>query len=185
LEKEDITFSELYSLTNKKIIIYGTNYRLGRSEIFSFENTPDMSILLAIRISISVPVIFTPVIYNDNYYVDGALTNNFPIGNSDPDTTLGLYIKNTTVNKMNNLQTFIMGCLSIITDTISEKDIEKYPYIIKIGNCNQELTNFNLSLEKKKLIISLGTKAVEEFLTKPEIICRNLLNDLINDICNN
>jgi NTE family protein len=38
-----------------------------------------MSVRLAIRISISVPIVFTPVLYNNNYYVDGGVINNFPM----------------------------------------------------------------------------------------------------------
>lgn len=179
LKKNDITFQELYELTNKKLIIIGTNYTLGREERFSIDNNPHMSVLTAIRISISVPIIFIPVLYNDNWYVDGALSNNFPIQGLDRETTMGFYIRNVTKNEITNITTFIMGCLSIVTDTISEKDINDFKYIIKIENCKQEFTNFNLSNEKKKILINLGIKPVQEFLSKPEIICRKILNDII------
>ena len=49
-----------------------------------------MSVLLAIRISMSLPFIFTPVFYNGCHYVDGALLRNFGIEFCDPQKTIGL-----------------------------------------------------------------------------------------------
>lgn len=57
-------------------------------EVFSTKNTPDMEVALAIRMSLSIPTIFTPVYYNGFHYVDGGLTKNFFIDNypvNDPD----------------------------------------------------------------------------------------------------
>ena len=54
----DITFKRLYNST-KKICIIGSNVSKNREEYFSYETTPDMSVLKAIRISSSIPIIFT------------------------------------------------------------------------------------------------------------------------------
>ena len=49
-------------------------------EYYSFETTPQMKLIDAIRISISIPFIFTPVINNKGEYViDGAVYNPYPI----------------------------------------------------------------------------------------------------------
>lgn len=160
--KKDITFKEHYEFTKKKLTIIGTNFTKGCEEVFNYELTPDMSVMTAIRISISIPIIFTPVLYNDNYYVDGGVTNNFPINHCNMKTTIGIYIKNNNNNILENIFSIPLGCISIVGDVISTKDCSNYN-VIQINNCDNELVNFELTLERKQLIFNLGITAVENF----------------------
>ena len=165
LKLDDITFQEHFNITKKKLTIIGTNFSKGEEVSFNYENTPDMSVLKAIRISTSIPIIFTPVLHNSDYYIDGGLINNFPIKYCNPNTTLGIFIRNSNCNKLNNIMTLINGCIAIASDTISKKDnYDKYPYIIEIQNYFQEFTNFNLDTEKKLKIINLGQTFAKKFL---------------------
>jgi predicted patatin/cPLA2 family phospholipase len=126
-----------------------------------------MSVILAIRISSSVPIIFTPVLLESDYYIDGAFVNNFPIKYCNPQTTLGLFIKNSCSNKLTNVFDLVYGCMGILADTISIKDCTtNYPYIIEIKNYMFELTNFDLSREKKLKIINLGQIYAQEFINQ-------------------
>lgn len=163
---DDVTFMEHYNLTNKKLTIIGTNYTKNCEEVFNYINTPNMSVRLAIRISISVPIVFTPVLYNNNYYVDGGVINNFPMNHCNPMTTLGIYIKNGSVQKMENILTLFSGCLNILTDTISTKHffhLDNYN-IIEIEDYNAGLTDFDVNTKHKEDIINLGIKYAEKFL---------------------
>jgi NTE family protein len=79
----------------KFLYLIGSNLTTGDSETFSHIDTPDMIISDAVRISMSIPLIWPPHKYyiknelnervvrtdrqNDNY-VDGGLLNNYPIG---------------------------------------------------------------------------------------------------------
>jgi len=162
---EDVIFEEHFKLTNKKLTIIGTNFSKGTEVIFNYENTPSVSVLTAIRISSSVPFVFTPVFYDSDYWIDGAFVNNFPIKYCNPKTTLGMYIKNNCSNKLNNIFNLINGCLAILADTISKKDLlDNYPYIIEINNFMLELTNFNLERDKKLKIIKLGQTYAKKYL---------------------
>jgi predicted patatin/cPLA2 family phospholipase len=169
---DDITFEEHYKLTNKKLNIVGTNFSKGLETLFNYETSPTMSILTAVRISSSIPIIFTPVLYNSDYYIDGAFVNNFPIKYCNPNSTLGIYIKNSCCNELTSIVSLINGFISIITDTISEKDnLNKYDYIIEINNYMQEVVNFNLDKEKKLKIINLG-----------QVYARKYLNNICNRV---
>ena len=162
---EDITFEEHYKLTQKKLIIIGTNFSKGTEVVFSHETTPSMSVLTAIRISVSIPLVFTPVLYESDYYIDGAFVNNFPIKYCNPNTTLGIYIKNSCCNELNNVFSLINGCIAIISDTISQKDwSDKFPYIIEINNFMLEFTDFNIDRDRKLKIINLGQIFAKKYL---------------------
>src|SRR5437868_2105963 len=71
----------------------GTNLSKQRLEVFSYLNTPNMPIALAVRISSGIPLYFEPVALDNelhkikendsvsfvNYYVDGGMLCNYPI----------------------------------------------------------------------------------------------------------
>jgi predicted patatin/cPLA2 family phospholipase len=165
----DITFEELYKLTNKKIIIISTNITKGCEAIFSVDTTPLYSVILAIRMSISIPIIFTPIIYNNDTYVDGGLSNNFPINHCPKNATFGFYIKNCKTEEIHSIQDFIRGCLNVITDTISEKNIKKYKNkVIQIINDINAVSNFDVTYEYKKEILALGKRYAKEYIKNNE-----------------
>lgn len=79
LGKSDLTFREHYEITQKKLILVGVNITKKQNEYFSVDETPDMSVIKAIKISSSFPFIFDPIKHNDMLYIDGGIMNNFPI----------------------------------------------------------------------------------------------------------
>jgi len=93
-----LTFEQLHELhtTNnfyKDLYCTGTNLSKQQLEIFSYNNTPQMPLALAVRISSSIPLYFEPVALDNhlqkmkktdsvsfiNYYVDGGMLCNYPI----------------------------------------------------------------------------------------------------------
>ncbi len=44
-----------------------------------YETTPDMEILNSLKLSARIPIIFGPIKYNNDFYIDGGVWNNFPI----------------------------------------------------------------------------------------------------------
>ncbi len=174
---EDINFIDHYKLTGKKLTIIGTNFSKACETVFNYETYPSMSVITAIRISCSIPVIFEPVLFDGDYYIDGGLINNFPLKHCNPDTTLGIYIKNGCCNNLTNVIGLIHGCIGILSDAISLKDSKLGNYkIIQIDNFVQEFINFELNRDKKLKIIKLGQTFAQKFL--------NDLNSKVEPILN-
>ena len=63
----------------KNLYISTTNINTGDNVIFSTDNYPNISIFDATCASMSIPYFAIPVKINNEYYVDGLLTNNFPL----------------------------------------------------------------------------------------------------------
>ena len=95
---KNLTFVQLHELHLKNNLFKdfyctGTNLSRQQLEVFSYENSPDMPVELAVRISGGIPLYFEPVILDDhkrliekgdttlfrNYYVDGGMIANYPI----------------------------------------------------------------------------------------------------------
>lgn len=160
---DDITFIDHYKLTKKKLTIIGTNYTKGCEEEFNYIKTPDMMIKTAIRISISIPIIFTPVYYNNNHYIDGGVTNNFPLNYCNKETTLGFYVNFSCCNELKDIFSLSIGILNIYCDIISTKHKGDYN-IIEIKNIKSEMTNFNLDKKQKQELINLGKISAEIYI---------------------
>jgi len=66
-----MTFEELFQKTAKQLIITATNITQKKIVHFSRTNYPNMPILLAIRMSIGVPIYFQPFRFEKDDYIDG------------------------------------------------------------------------------------------------------------------
>ncbi|MGE0207459.1 MAG: patatin-like phospholipase family protein, partial [Candidatus Babeliales bacterium] len=93
---------------------FGTNIATQRGEEYSVEKTPNATILSALRITMSLPVVFQPpfleerrcvkevngkryyqsVRVDDNPRIDGGLFDNFPVGAFDVDPKTGVELYN-------------------------------------------------------------------------------------------
>jgi NTE family protein len=125
-----ITFSELYKKINKKLIITGVCLNNASLHYFSHETTPNMEILTAIKISISIPIIFKPHIYNNKIWVDGGVMNNYPIDlfNDKIDNVIGIYLDEEYIEYENfeDIQSYIYQVIKCIFRGMNYNKIEMY-----------------------------------------------------------
>jgi NTE family protein len=171
INKKDITLGELNKKFNKKIIICVTCLNEYKPYYFSYENYPDLSLLLVIRMTISVPFIFTAVKYNNNLFVDGGLINNYPIDKSQNiETTIGIFLNNT-INyiQINNLEEYIFSLFSCLLSRADHNAIKYKKNTININNVNINFTNFNLTQKEKKKLFQIGYISTNKYFINKEI----------------
>ena len=75
----NITFLEANMKYKTVLKVVGSNITQSRIDVFDYINTPNLAILDAVRISMSVPIMFSSIKYKNNHYVDGAVGLNYPI----------------------------------------------------------------------------------------------------------
>ena len=63
----------------KSLYFVTYNMSKGEKEYLSSDTYPNLSVTEAVRMSSAFPFIFSPYEYNDNYYIDGGIVENFPI----------------------------------------------------------------------------------------------------------
>lgn len=188
---ENYTFKKLFDDKNKELVITGTNLTNMETIYFYHVTYPDMPIYKALRISMSIPYLFVPVILDDKIMIDGGFIDNYPIHMfdgkypGDPDAkmkickhnpkTLGLkiltpdektsYKINESVNKINSIKSFSMSLASTLMLANEQKyvDPENWARTICVNVPNYPLTKFKLTAEEQELLINLGTKAVNDF----------------------
>lgn len=79
LGKADITLQELYEKTGNELVVTATCVNRRMQRFFHRNHHPDMPVVTAVRMSMSIPLFFVPLKFDGDYYVDGGLLNNFPL----------------------------------------------------------------------------------------------------------
>ena len=78
---ENCTLRELYEFNKIDIHIYSTsinNNKLEKVDI-SHSSHPDMTVIRALSMSMAYPLVFKPVLTEEDCFIDGGLVNNFPL----------------------------------------------------------------------------------------------------------
>jgi len=75
----NITFDEFYKLTNIDIHFITSEVNSLSSENLCYKNNPELKIIDALHMSCSIPLLITPYNSDNKYYIDGGLTNNYPL----------------------------------------------------------------------------------------------------------
>jgi predicted acylesterase/phospholipase RssA len=166
----DITFGELYNLNSIELNIITTNYTKKKEFIFNYLNTPNISIIIAVRASLSIPLFFFPIKIGKDEFIDGGVSNNFAYNHCNPNTTLGLrilpYNNNEPIKTRNvgEILKFIISCINITTNnyyTISKN-------IISIESSGKFIMDIYLSKDKKLELINNGIKATLAWIKKQD-----------------
>jgi len=74
-----ITLGKLKEEFGKSLYCVTYNMSTCSTEYISPENHPDMPCLTALRMSCNLPLIFDRFKYMDSYYIDGGVSDNFPV----------------------------------------------------------------------------------------------------------
>ena len=112
---KDITFEQLFKITNVTLIMNAVCLNDKQVYYLSHTTFPKMPVLLAIRITTSFPLWFTPVSYNNKLFVDGGCMDNYPIHlfSDDLNSVIGIYLsENREYTKdINNTEEFLYNLL--------------------------------------------------------------------------
>jgi len=180
-----LTFSELYSMTGNHLVITATCINTAEVIYFSRSSTPDLSIIEAIRISISIPYIFQPTwseIDNEKLIlVDGAVLNHYPLDVTDVDTNniigynrqcigfLPVRDGNIMYNR-EEVTNFIQYSNSILQSLHYRllKEISKRPFFwertVPIEVYDWDSKDFNISEDKKNKLIENGYNSTKKYI---------------------
>jgi NTE family protein len=125
LFRKDITFLEFAKVTGRNLVICVSNLSREESEYWSVDTTPSVSVIQALRVSCSIPLIFSPVKMNDMLYVDGGLYNNFPLSYLDKkDVLKDVIAVNIVSNNYQHSDTFMQYMRYIVYSVIEKLNVK-------------------------------------------------------------
>lgn len=93
-ELENLTFQQLYDFFGTELHVATCNVTMGTTVYFSKYQTPDAPIIDAVCMSMCVPIVFQPITYKKELYIDGATFGHYvPNGFAMHDTRTVLTIE--------------------------------------------------------------------------------------------
>lgn len=186
--KENITLKEFYDYTNIELHIFITN--INSQEYFekidmSYKTYPDISLIKAITMSCSIPILFKPEFFDDKCLIDGGFTNNYPLDDCLMNTKCNedeiLSFKSnfytyfpTIISKENNLLEYLLQIVLNSSCKILHNNVDNQKKIYNTIICSipdEILSNLNTSIwidilknsELRRKIIQLGEELGKKF----------------------
>lgn len=142
------TFEDLKRETGKTLIVSATNLTQKRIELLNVNENPKMSVCYAIRLSISIPLLFQTLQYQGDSYIDGAWFKDI----REVEACHQYFKKNTSLHffvKIPANKNSILDITALLRGFFVESfwglDFEKFPHII-------ETTVDNTSYDIKSLL---------------------------------
>lgn len=165
---KNITFKELYLHSNKELNINCSCVNTSEVVIFNHINNPDNKVVDIIVTSCSIPILFTPTIINEKYYVDGGLYNNIMAEyfENELDDTILITTENFGNFNFNNFENYF---LNLLISKFEYNNILSKKFNIKnVIECKQisniHFWNFKLEKDDKVKLFELGQKYCIEFI---------------------
>tara|TARA_B100000123_G_C25730198_1_gene428881 strand:+ start:507 stop:1406 length:900 start_codon:yes stop_codon:yes gene_type:complete len=162
---ENLTFKELYDYNKKTLIIIGNNINKRRYEIFNKDNSPNMELWKAVRITCSLPLIFKPYKYNNFYYVDGGNSCNNTNYFKNKNKTIGIMLERGEIGNF-KIESFEEYLTNLFYSPL--KSLKFYNYIkdncIEIDTHSQSISfvNFSISNKNKISLYEFGYNQTQE-----------------------
>jgi NTE family protein len=164
-----ITFSELFKKTGYTLIL--TAACLNDKNIYYFSHilSPDMNVMLALRITSAFPLWFIPIKYKNKMFVDGGCIDNYPISifEKELECTIGIYLTNQKeyTKNINNIEDFCTILIDCLFESLSSNLIKGYEkYTIKIDIEFVGMLDLNITNLVKKQIFTTGYNVALKYI---------------------
>lgn len=172
----EVTLKEFYDLNGIDFQIMATNLNKYCYKKFNYTDTPEVKVLDAIRMSISIPFLFTINEYDGDIHVDGGLIDSYPIRVFDNlDNFLGFKLINhgemdghdvdEPINDIESYIYHILSCYMVQKEkrVTTSEEYRNCTVYIHTEDITQSV-NFALTSIEKTRLIDIGYKSLSDFL---------------------
>jgi len=177
----NITMKELYELTSLELFFYSVGINKFEIKELSHHTTPDLTVLNAIYMSSTIPIILKPFYYENEYFIDGGFLCNYPIKQCidmkyKKDEIFGIYfsyenknslIINENTNLINILliifKNLVMLLNNILNNYANEKKINELNLVLKDWSFSEMKGIFSCEVSRKELYNYGVEKGIEYY----------------------
>jgi NTE family protein len=175
-----MTMKEFYEYSGIELHFFSLELNSFELCDINYKTFPDIPVLQSVHMSCAIPMVITPVCFDDKCFVDGGILNNYPIkycveNEKNVEEIFGIqnmYEKkeNNIVKNESTMLDYIVHFVSRLVNFASDQitcDVV-IPYELKYEAYFMSLDNMKEALhsgEVRKGLIDKGIKAAEEFLS--------------------
>lgn len=113
------TFEDVRREHGTRLVVCATCLTDRRPVYFGPDTTPDMDVALALRMSCAIPLYFAAVVHEGKMYVDGAVSDNFPLAWASEryggSRALGLAFAPRRADPVSSLESYVGALLECST----------------------------------------------------------------------
>jgi len=152
---KDITLKQLYDMNKINFISKVVNISKNIIEFINYKSHPDIPLIKVIQMTTCVPIIFRPIKYNNEYYIDGAvIEGGFPIEHSPSKHFLGIQVK--VVNEFEDIHDITEYISKLFQAFSPGNKIYKHKKRIINISCVGHGCKFKEDIDHKKKLIQTG-----------------------------
>ena len=165
----NMTFRDVLETYGSMLLICATNLNTKQPVTFGPETHPHMKVAQALRMSCSIPLYFAATSYEGELYVDGAITDNFPLGPAAEGggcrRLLGIRITGQPKPPHTpwTLDTFVSGLVDCAVRRPFPQDVEAVVIDIDAGTGTQPM-DFRMPPAHVRHTFQSGQQQAREFM---------------------
>jgi NTE family protein len=174
----DINLQDFYNYSKIELHFFAFDINDFKIEDISYKTHPDISVITALQMTCSLPVLVAPVCIDNKCYIDGGIVCNYPLNkcleSHNQDEILGIknqYDKNDS-NRVDSNSTMLDFLMSFVfkmiqnMDTVDKQTIIKNEIICKADFLSIDYLKIALySIDVRKELFNSGTEFAKEFLS--------------------
>lgn len=161
--KNEITFEELYKICPVKLHVSAYCVDLKRTDYFSVDQTPHMSVIDAVCMSIAVPFLFSVSKFNGWHYVDGGSAESLPCApfmGKPKEDILALELEFSNKKKdIKDLKQYGLEVMAAILHLRSKYDVPR----VSLNMDSLDMFDFNMDSEMKIRMFMMGQGGLNFF----------------------
>jgi len=177
-----ITLKGVVKKYGKRLIITATNLSKHSVVYFTPETHPDMRVLDAVRMSISIPFLFTAVVYDGDFYVDGGIKDNYPLKyclhdfkqryknlvDEQEKYIIGSHIESMVPKKICNIEDYIYAIFACCMKRNDEDERAGFKCTVFVPISEVSSMDFDADVSKRDMMFTKGESATKDYMTKQE-----------------
>lgn len=170
---DTLTFSELFTICGIDLFIGVYRLEDGKPIDYWHKTAPNMSVAEAVRMSCTVPMIFTPIFKNGSTYIDGGLFNKYPICKFDGKTknayTFGICLGDdrTRTRKWNtkSVSSYIHAILSSMRREYNRMQFkeEDFERTVLVDTGDVDTLDYDINERTRVMLARNGYSATRDF----------------------
>lgn len=164
-----ITLADLYLRTGIDLYIYTTNVLTLESVTLHHSTHPDLSAVQSIMMSANMPIMFTPIKYQDTYYVDGGIRVHCPSIPFPQESVLTFYINyNQSILNIENTKDYFNYLILMMYYVVSNNTCTPQGNVIQYNEYS--ITNIDgwnkciHEVDHRKQMVEIGKQATMRYL---------------------
>ena len=158
------TLKQFYLMSGIEFEVVVTNLDDDKPEYFNYQTEPELSCVEAVLMSISLPLFFQSYVYKNKYYLDGGISDPFPVERYKNDKVFGIFLKGSPKDSKASFFDYLSRIVQVITSVqIKHMKIPSQCKILNLEHTVNDTIGMKMNFEQRVDLVFTGYVKAFEF----------------------